>query len=232
MKTVTLPLNFEDPAVSLTGFVPDGSAKPALLVLPGGGYMLCAPGEGAPVAERFAALGYAAFVLNYSVGGVKNPHAVFPNPLREVAQAVKHLRCHASEFGIDPARIYLFGASAGGHLAATYGNCWSDAALFGDIADAQSLRPSALVLLYGATEMGEESMMMPSIYGRSAPFTAEECARWTARLHLNDDTPPAVLFHSAPDPTVPVQMSVERRRDRPAPFWDLHRAGDRGTCRI
>ena len=51
--------------------------------------------------------------------------------------------------------------------------------------------------------------MMPSMYGHGAPFTAEECTRWTARLHLNEDTPPAVLFHSAPDPTVPVQMSLD-----------------------
>lgn len=209
MEQITLSLNFEDPAVSLCGFLPEGTDKPALLVLPGGGYMLCAPGEGAPVAERFAELGYAAFVLNYSIGGLKNPYAVFPSPLREVAQVVKYLREHADELGIDPSRICLFGASAGGHLAACYGNSWRDAALFGDIADAETLRPNALVLLYGATEMNAESMMMPSIYGHAAPFTAEECDCWTARLQLNENTPPAVLFHSAPDPTVPVQMSLD-----------------------
>ena len=208
MKKIDCSILYESPAVTLTGFLPEGERKPALLVLPGGGYMLCAPGEGEPVAERFAALGYAAFVLNYSVLGMTNPRALFPNPLREVAQAVRHLRENADAWGIDPARICLFGASAGAHLAASYGNCWNDAALPGDPADAEALRPNALVLLYGATEFDQNSMMLPSMYGHPAPSTAEELERWCVRLHLNDATPPTVLFHSAPDPTVPVQQSL------------------------
>ena len=210
MEKLTLPLHFDDPAVTLGGYVPEGIKKPALLVLPGGGYMICAPGEGDPVAAHFAQLGYAAFVLNYSVQapGTDNPAARFPNPLREVAQAVKHLRENADPLGIDPQRVCLFGASAGGHLAACYGNCWTDAALLGDIADAETLRPDALVLLYGATEFDQDSMMLPAMYGHGAPYSDEELERWTVRLHLNASTPPTLLFHSAPDPTVPVQQSL------------------------
>lgn len=210
MEKLTLPLIFENPAVTLSGYVPEGAKKPALLVLPGGGYMVCAPGEGEPVAARFAEKGYAAFVLHYSVQtpGTDNPAARFPKLLREVAQAVKYLRENAATLGIDAERIYLFGASAGGHLAACYGNCWNDAALLGDIADAETLRPAALVLLYGATEFDRDSMMLPAMYSHAAPYSDEELTRWTVRLHLNASTPPTVLFHSAPDPTVPVQQSL------------------------
>ena len=209
MQKVDFSAIYDAPAVTLRGHVPEGKGKGALLVLPGGGYQLCAYPEGEPVAAHFAEMGYAAFTLEYSVCGEVNPRAVFPGPLREAAQAVKHLRAHADELGIDPERIYLFGASAGGHLAAAYGSCWRDAALLGDIADAETLRPNALVLLYCASELDDYSMMLPSICGHAAPFTQEEIGRWIIKDRLNADFPPAVLFHSAPDPMVPVQQSLD-----------------------
>ena len=73
-----LDFSWEDNAVTLTAFSADGGAderKPALLVLPGGGYQVCAPAEGAPIAERFAEMGYAAFVLNYSVASTGGEQA-------------------------------------------------------------------------------------------------------------------------------------------------------------
>ena len=208
MKIIDCSAIYDAPAVSLRGFLPEGEKKSAILVLPGGGYQLCAYPEGEPVAARFAEMGYAAFTLEYSVCGESNPRAVFPGPLREVAQAVKHLRAHADEFGIDPDRIYLFGASAGGHLAAAYGSSWRDAALLGDVADAETLRPNALVLLYCASEPSFD-MMLSSMCGHPAPYTQEEIGRWIIKDRLNADFPPAVLFHSAPDPMVPVQQSLD-----------------------
>jgi len=208
LKTLDLSSLFASPAVTLRGFLPEGERKPTLIVLPGGGYQLCAPGEGEPVAQCFANMGYAAFTLNYSVCGEENPAAVFPQPLREVALAVAHLRQNAGEYGLDTERIYLFGASAGGHLAAAYGNCWNDDTLFGDAADAQMRRPDALVLLYAATEPDQDSMMLPSVFGRPGPYSQAELDRWIVKDHLSGATPPTVLFHSAPDPMVPVRQSV------------------------
>ena len=209
MQETELKLNCADAAVRLCGYVPDGRDKPLLLVLPGGGYQVCAAAERSPVARRFAELGYAAFALDYSVRGQENPHAVFPGPLLEVAEAVKTLRENAAALGADRTRLYLFGSSAGAHLAGCFGNLWDDRGLFGGVADAETLRPTALVLLYGATEFRQEDMMLPSIYGHGAPFTDEELARWTVRSHLGPGTPPMILFHSAPDPTVPMRYSLD-----------------------
>ena len=58
--------------------------RPAVLIMPGGGYHAVSDREAEPIALRFANRGYAAFVLRYSV----KPN-VFPTSLRECAMAMK-----------------------------------------------------------------------------------------------------------------------------------------------
>ena len=210
-KLLNLP--WEDSAVTLTAFSADSGddlRKPALLVLPGGGYRVCAPAEGAPIAERFAEMGYAAFVLNYSVASTGGEHALFPEPLREVAQAVAYLRENAASLGLDPERVVLLGASAGGHLAAGYCNSWNtDEVCAGIAGDPEELKPSACVLLYCASELGADGMMQRTMFGHGAPYSAEELERCSVREHVGPQTPPTVLFHSATDPLVPMRYSLE-----------------------
>ena len=61
--------------------------KPAILILPGGAYRWTSPREAEPVALRFLAKGWAAFVLDY--GGAP---AAFPGALREAAAAMRYIR--------------------------------------------------------------------------------------------------------------------------------------------
>src|SRR5690606_40497159 len=56
-----------------TAALPASGSRPPVLVLPGGGYTHCAEREGEPIAMAFAALGYHAFVLRYSVYGEPDP---------------------------------------------------------------------------------------------------------------------------------------------------------------
>ena len=224
MKTESkrIELAYSDPAASLTAFLPPpeagGAARPAIVVLPGGGYRVCAPGEGAPIAEKFAALGFAAFVLNYSVSSTGAGHTVFPEPLRQVAQTVVHLRENAAVYGLDPKKIALFGASAGGHLAMSYANGWDTPEIYeGFIPPAESgtdeaielLHPDACVLLYCAAHPGPEGMMPPAIFGHPAPFSEEEMERCAVRDYVGPQTPPAILFHAATDRSVPMTASLE-----------------------
>ena len=88
--------------------------RPAIIVIPGGGYQYCSHRESDPVAFAYLQAGYQAFVLHYSVG----KDAVWPNPLEDYEQAMELIRSRAEEWGIYPDKIAVVGFSAGGHLAA------------------------------------------------------------------------------------------------------------------
>jgi acetyl esterase/lipase len=67
----------------------------------------------AGVLASLSARGYIVASIEYRLSG----EAVFPAQIRDVKAAIRWLRSHASEYGIDPARAITWGASAGGHLA-------------------------------------------------------------------------------------------------------------------
>ncbi len=90
------------------------SVRPAIMVIPGGGYQYCSMREGDPVATVFLKEGYQVFILNYAVG----QSAVWPNPLDDYEMAMSVILEHASAWHIDRERIAIIGFSAGGHLAA------------------------------------------------------------------------------------------------------------------
>ena len=64
--------------------------------------------------ERLCAAGFVVAAVSYRFSG----EAKFPAQLDDVVDAVRWLHDHAAEVGIDPQRTYLWGASAGGMLAA------------------------------------------------------------------------------------------------------------------
>lgn len=104
--------------------------RPAVLVLPGGGYHGLSEREAEPVALAFMARGFQAFVLEYSVG----EHAAFPAPLEDASEAIARIRSHAEKWRICPRQIAVCGFSAGGHLAAavsTMGEHRPDAMVLG-----------------------------------------------------------------------------------------------------
>ena len=105
-----------DNAPYVTLYRPEGKKPaPAVVVCPGGAYGGLAIGhEGYQVAEWFAARGFAAVVLKYTM-----PHGNYDLPRRDVQQAIELVRANAAGWGVDPARVGVIGFSAGGHLAST-----------------------------------------------------------------------------------------------------------------
>lgn len=112
---------------SLTGYLhdPDNAyihrgPRPALLVIPGGGYRKLVEHEGDPVAWEFFTAGFHTFVLTYSIWREDSPAPLGWTPLAQAAQALRLIRAHASEWDVHPRRVAVMGFSAGGHLA---GSC-------------------------------------------------------------------------------------------------------------
>ena len=128
------------------GYVADNSEemepdriRPAILILPGGGYAMTSDREAEPVALQFLAKGFAVFVLRYSVQPSRYPVA-----LLEAAEAMRLIRANADQWHVNPAQVAVLGFSAGGHLAASYGMFWKNhrgsfQCLLGDQAHNQAL---------------------------------------------------------------------------------------------
>lgn len=119
MRAETMILN-ETRNVTLTAYLQETegefgfSKRPAMLVLPGGGYAMCSDREADPVAMAYLKAGYQTFVLRYSVG----EHKTWPNPLEDYEQAMELIESRADEWHLDASRISAVGFSAGGHLCA------------------------------------------------------------------------------------------------------------------
>lgn len=202
------------PSASLTLFVPDFQKRdkyvasmPAILICPGGGYGNLSNREGEPIALAYLARGFAAFVLSYDVGA----GALFPTPLAEAALAIKYIRDNASEFAVDPERVYISGFSAGGHLAASLGTLWNTplVAESTGVADTSVFRPTGMILGYAVVSgvSSPHSGSFKRINGTEEP-TEEQKRRYSAELNVGADTVPAFIWHTFNDNIVPVQNAL------------------------
>lgn len=105
--------------VALQGdlYLPKSRASvPALVAVHGGGWQLGARDAFQHWGPHLAAHGYAVFAISYRFA--KKGQKAFPHAVHDVLAAVQFVRGNAGDFGIDPGRIALFGASAGAHLGA------------------------------------------------------------------------------------------------------------------
>lgn len=211
-----------------------GRRRPAVIICPGGGYLGTSDREAEPVALRFAAQGYHAFVLRYNtrfgrLPEVGNPaclnwRSVWPQPLWDLGRAMRCLHRHARDWCVDTQQILVCGFSAGGHLAASLGTNWQDPALQTAVqASAEQLRPAALVLGYAVLDyqlMADWMMTQDearqtecrwynqALFGQDRPTEAQ--LQTTSPLRqVTALMPPTFLWHTATDATVPASNSLQ-----------------------
>lgn len=174
--------------------------RPAMLILPGGGYEHVSAREAEPPALRLLARGYSVFVLRYSIAPAK-----FPTALREAAMAMRYIRENAAAMEVDAHHVAAMGFSAGGHLCGTLGTMY-DCPEVADIGPAQLLRPDALGLCYpvavswGATHGGSFDNLCGT----------DEALRQRLSLdrQVRRDMPPVFLWHTRDDGCVPCRNSL------------------------
>ncbi|HEY3915524.1 MAG TPA: alpha/beta hydrolase [Verrucomicrobiae bacterium] len=185
---------------------PELATGAAIVICPGGGYAGLAPHEGADYARWLNEQGITGFVLKYRLGSHGYRH---PRMLEDAARAVRIVRFHAGDWGIDPKRIGIMGSSAGGHLASTLlthfdaGN--PDAP---DPIDRVSCRPDIGILCYAVITMGHYTHRgsKENLLGKDP--TPELIHELSNELHVTKDTPQCFIFHTAEDAAVPVENSL------------------------
>ena len=196
---------------TVTLFRPHGKTGngTAIILAPGGAYLgLAANLEGRQVADYFTARGVTAFVLKYRLG----KDYLYPTPLLDAQRAIRLVRSRAVEFGIAPDRIGMMGFSAGGHLTATAGTMFDGGkADASDPVDRVSSRPDFMVLGYPWLNAMKKDQKGVISYCSVLKIEPEKCAsyeQYSPDLHVGAQTPPAFIYHTTDDETVPVEASV------------------------
>lgn len=212
------------------GFIPnlhtylhEDRTRAALLVIPGGGYEFVSCREGEIVALEFYNRGYNVFVLTYTVN-LLDMYPLKMRALYDAARAMRIIRAGAEEYQIFPDRITVLGFSAGGHLAASLCNHYSDTSETRYDLERISARPDAAVLAYPVISTGgyaHEGTIRAllgytcnepegSILGEKLPgceTRIDELAYMSLEKQVTHDTPPTFLFTTAEDTTVPPENS-------------------------
>lgn len=202
----------QQPAIVL--YLPSKSMQTGetVIICPGGGYSILAyDKEGTDIASYFVSKGIAAVILKYRLPVAKSNIGGHKTPLADAQRAMRLVRYHASEWGINANKIGIMGFSAGGHLASTLSTHFDigieDST---DPVDKVSCRPDFSILMYPVITFTQEFMHKGSrtnLLGSENP-PIELCEFYSNELQVNETTPPAILFHAADDGAVPVENSL------------------------
>jgi acetyl esterase/lipase len=200
--------------------VPDSPGPhPVILYLHSGAWITGDRTGGAAI--RQASRGYAVASIDYRLA----PQSTWPAQIEDCKAAVRWLRANAERFNLDPERIGVFGASAGGHLAAMLGTT-SDRPEFEGLylGNPQfSSKVKVVVDMYGPTDLlkieeqklpcglplnGNDPRLPPSLL-MGCPI--QECKEKTATSnpinYITPDDPPFLILHGLLDCLVPWKQS-------------------------
>jgi acetyl esterase/lipase len=198
--TIDVYLPQRDPA--------DTKPIPAVVILPGGGYMNLATGhEGRDVARMFNRHGIAGFVVRYRHA----PRYHHPIPMNDAHRAIRLVRSGAQQWHIDPARIGIMGFSAGGHLASTVSTKFdSGNPAAADPIDRAASRPDFAILCYPVITFLEKSMHVGSRNHLLGEGVKDEnlVRLMSSELQVTPQTPPTFLYHTDEDTGVPPENSI------------------------
>jgi acetyl esterase/lipase len=181
---------------------PAGSGPhPLVLYLPGGGFVAARRQMGGKQKRYIAEAGFVVASIDYRTTSVG---ATYREGLMDVATALEFLRSHAGEYGIDPARVAVWGESAGGYLASM-------------AATEPEYKLNAAVDFFGASDLttitdgfdeasaaahtGPKAAVPAYILGagRKAADHPEEFRQADPANRVTEQTPPFLLMHGDDD---------------------------------
>ncbi|WP_417384286.1 alpha/beta hydrolase [Gimesia sp.] len=193
-KQGDLHLNIYKPADWKTG-----DSRPTIVFFFGGGWRNGNPSQFEPHCKHLASKGMVACTAEYRI---KSKHDTTPfECVADGKSAVRWIREHAKELGIDPDRIVAGGGSAGGHVAA----CTGTVIGFDEPDENKSISsvPNAMALFNPVVDTTETGW-------KGGPAQLGERCREISPIHfVKKGTPPTIIFHGTEDKTVLFE-NVER----------------------
>ncbi|WP_320178406.1 alpha/beta hydrolase fold domain-containing protein [Roseovarius pacificus] len=192
--------NIGDVSLSLHLFEPEGhspeDSAPAIVFFFGGGWTGGSPTQFYPHCAYFAARGMVAAAAEYRI---KSLHGTSPAEcVKDGKSAVRWLRAHAGELGIDPDRIVAGGGSAGGHVAACTGTIEGFEEAGEDVAISSC--PQAMVLFNPVLDVATNERFLDRFGDLAKALSPQQ--------HINEGTPPTIIFHGTADTTVPFAQAT------------------------
>lgn len=175
----------------------DGEKRPAIVYFFGGGWKLGTPIQFYRECAYYASKGMVAVSVDYRIEYLH--HSTPFESFEDAKDAVRWLRNHASDYGINPDKIAVAGGSAGGHLAAALGTVGSEDA------SSNSYRPNLSILYYPVVDMLSRSFGFsgtPESFKQISPFH-----------NVSKATPPTLILLGTKDSIVSVE-TIETYRDK------------------
>ncbi len=174
--------------------------------------------------------GYTVFAVVHG----SQPKFTIPEILSDMNRAVRFIRYHAKDYGIDPNRIGIMGASAGGHLSLMQGMAGTEGdTKAADPVEHESSRVQAVACFFPPTDFldygkpGENALGRGILKDFRAPFDFQELDTATRHFvlitdeakrdeigkqispitHVTADDPPTLIIHGDADLLVPIQQA-------------------------
>ena len=171
----------------------DGKRHPVAIICPGGGYRrVCSFVEGYPFAKKLNKMGYHAIVVFYRVREL----AAFPNPQEDLARAVKEVHANAEKWKLDLEGYSVWGSSAGGHLAGSFGTEAMGYIKYG------LPKPGAMILVYPVVTMGEKTHSGSHNFLIGASPAPDLTELTSIEKQITGNFPPTFLWWGDKDETV------------------------------
>jgi acetyl esterase/lipase len=180
--------------------------------------------------------------INYRL----SQHAIFPAQIEDCKAAIRWLRANAKMYNLNPDRIGVWGASAGGHLVALLGTAGGAPEYDGNGGNPnQSSRVQAVVDFFGPTDflqmdahaargsrMQHDPPSSPEskLIGGAIQENSEKVGRANPVNYVTSDAPPFLIVHGEEDPLVPCHQSellyeALKRARRDVTFYKIAGAG-------
>jgi len=192
-------------------YKPDNPNGTAVLICPGGGYTVLAyDWEGVYFARWFNKMGITVVVLKNRLPHWETDECRSVVALLDAKRAMRLVRMHAEDWGLDTKKIGVMGFSAGGHLASTLSTQFD----LGDLHDVESIeyyssRPDFSILVYPVISMDTSFTHIGSRNNLIGEYPSEALRlQYSSELQVTSETPPTLLIHASDDMAVPVENSI------------------------